>query len=90
VNRRATTWLLAALLAFSAGAAVPAARAQSFGSGSTIVWVAQDRAEQRVVVQRPRPTRVPKAAVPRRDDPLARVQLFATFLYQRPPPFSLR
>jgi hypothetical protein len=89
VNKRTITWLLAAVLAVAANAAVPVARSQAGRSGSEIVWIAQDRAEQRVLIQS-RPVYISvESSVPLNGDPSAKVRHFAASLYQRPPP-SLR
>ncbi|MGP0074862.1 MAG: hypothetical protein ACLPWF_23375 [Bryobacteraceae bacterium] len=87
MNKRAITFLLAALLALAANANVPVARARTNGSGSAIVWIAQDRAEERLLV-RPRPLAAPPAVELNYQAP-TNARYFATSLYQRPPP-SLR
>jgi hypothetical protein len=88
VNRRTITCLLAALLAIAANAAVPVARAQTGSGECAIVWIAQDRAEQRVSI---RPQAVPEErasfAIPYLSP--ANRQSPSPVLYQRPPP-SLR
>jgi len=89
VNKRAITWLLATLLAISASAAVPVVRAQTDGARSAIVWIAQDRAEQRVRVQSHSFAHPTRPAVPLNYEPPAKTRHFAPSLYQRPPP-SLR
>jgi 2-keto-3-deoxy-L-rhamnonate aldolase RhmA len=89
VNKRTITWLLATLLAISANAAVPVVRVRTGSGDAAIVWIAQDRAEQRVLL----PTRASVAnarpAVPLNYEPPAQSRYFAASLYQRPPP-SLR
>jgi hypothetical protein len=87
VNKRAITWLLAALMALSAGAAVPVARARTGGASSAIVWIAQERSEQRVLVRANRVTRYEAPVVPPNSEPPAKARQFAASLYQRPPPF---
>ena len=87
MNKRAITFLLAALLALVANATVPEARVRTGSSGSAIVWIAQDRAEERVLVQ-PRPL-APSSAVELNYQAPRNARYFATSLYQRPPP-SLR
>ena len=89
MNKRTITWLLAALLAISANAAVPVVRVRTGSGEASIVWIAQDRAEQRVLL----PPRVPETharrLLPLNYEPPAQSRYFATSLYQRPPP-SLR
>ena len=87
MNKRAITFLLAALLALVANATVPEARVRTGGNGSAIVWIAQDRAEQRVLVQPKRVAASP--AVELNYQAPTNPRYFATSLYQRPPP-SLR
>ena len=90
VNKRAITWLLAALLAIAANAAVPVLRARAGTSDSAIVWIAQDQAEQQVLgeLRRAAPQARGAAAVFIYQPP-AKARQIATSLYQRPPP-SLR
>jgi hypothetical protein len=88
VNKRAITWLLATLLAISASAAVPVARARTGGADSAIVWIAQDRAEQQVPMQ-PRAVRKERATLSIPYLAPANPQPPNPVLYQRPPP-SLR
>jgi hypothetical protein len=87
VNKRAITWLLTALLAISASAAVPVVRARTANARSAIVWVEQDRAEQRVLVQPRHIAPNVRPTVPLNYEPPAEVRHFAAALYQRPPPF---
>ena len=68
---------------------MPSARAQASGSGSAIVWIARQRAEQRIPVQRREPFRVLPAAFPSSEEMAASGRFFAASLYQRPPPFAL-
>jgi hypothetical protein len=89
VNKRAITWLLAAFLALSAGAAVPIAPARTGGASSAIVWIAQERSEQRVPVCANRVIRYQRSVAPPNNELPAKAQHFAASLYQRPPP-SLR
>jgi hypothetical protein len=87
VNKRAITWLLATLLAISASAAVPVTRASAGSADSTIVWIAQHRAEQRVLAQAYRPEANARPAVWLNYEPPSKVRLFFSSLFQRPPPF---
>jgi hypothetical protein len=87
VNKRAITWLLAALLAIAANAAVPLPRTQTGSGGSEIVWIAQDRAEQRVWIQSRWVDTSEESSVQFNFEPPAKPLYFATSLYQRPPPF---
>jgi hypothetical protein len=89
VNKRAITWLLAALMALSAGAAVPVDRARTGGANSAIIWIAQERAEQQVPVRAHRVFRYERPVAPPKHEPPAKARYFAASLYQRPPP-SLR
>jgi hypothetical protein len=89
VNKRAITWILAALLALSAGAAVPVARMRTGGPSSAMVWIAQERAEQQVPVRANRVTRYERPVAPPNIESPAKARYFAASLYQRPPP-SLR
>jgi hypothetical protein len=89
VNKRAITWLLAALMALSTGAAVPVARTRTGGANSAIVWIAQERAEQQVPVRANRVARYERAIAPPNVESPAKARYFAASLYQRPPP-SLR
>jgi hypothetical protein len=86
VNKRATSWLLAALLALCAAQAMPIARTQRIAENCPIAWVARARAEQRVSIERRRP--LPRqrvvSAFPRESQSCT--LLFSTSLYQRPPP----
>jgi hypothetical protein len=87
VNKRAITWLLAALLAISANAVVPVARARTGNGDSSIVWIAQDRSQQRVQILARRATPETQPEVPLNYEPPAKTRHFAASLYQRPPPF---
>jgi hypothetical protein len=85
VNKRAITLLLAAFLALSAGAAVPAARAGLGEANSAIVWIAQERSEQQVQAKTVAPCERHKVTLAGQPPAIARY--FAASLYQRPPPF---
>ena len=89
MNKRAITWLLAALLALSAGAVVPVASARTTSPSSAIVWIARERSEQQVPVRANRVARYEQAVVPPNNGARAKAWHFAASLYQRPPP-SLR
>ena len=90
VNKRATSWLLATLMALCAVHAVPAVRAQRTGENCPIVWVARARAEQRVLVARRSTGGYPRVVVALRPESVSAAgRLVAHSLYQRPPPFSL-
>lgn len=86
MNKRAITWLLAALMALSTGAAVPVARARTGGASSAIVWIAQERSEQQVPVLAHRVTRYQRPVAPPNFESPAKARYFAASLYQRPPP----
>ena len=85
MNKRAITWLLAAFMALSAGAAVPVARAGIGEANSSIVWIAQERSEQQVQLKRV--TRYERCEPPPVSQQPAKARQFAASLYQRPPPF---
>jgi hypothetical protein len=89
VNKRAITWLLAALMALSAGTAVPVASARTGAGTSAIVWIARERSEQQIPVHANRVIRYECPAVPPNNEPPRKARYFAASLYQRPPP-SLR
>ena len=88
MNKRAITWLLAALLALSSGTAVNVTGARERGAGAAIVWIAKARSEQQVALRSrfvpDSPSRVKLEYQSR-----AKTRQFAASLYQRPPP-SLR
>jgi hypothetical protein len=86
VNKRAVTWLFAALLALSANATVPLVCERSSAGDSAIVWIAPDRVEQRVEILASNATPETQAAVRLNYEPLAKARHFAPSLYQRPPP----
>ena len=71
-EQAAITWLLAALLAISASAAVPVARARTGGASSAIVWIAHDGAEQSVEIAIRRATRAARPAVLLKYEPPAK------------------
>jgi hypothetical protein len=89
VNQRATSWVLAALLALCAAQAVPVSTVARTASNCPIVWAARARSEQpaavRIVVRRSRAPLVIALA----DDPRVNSALFSKSLYQRPPPAFL-
>jgi hypothetical protein len=89
VKRRATSWVLAALLGLCAVQAVPVSIVARTASDCPIVWVARDRSEQpaavRMIVRR---SRVPLVIV-LADDSRVNSTLFSKSLYQRPPPAFL-
>jgi len=87
VNKRAITWLLAALMALSAGAAVSVANARTAGDSSAIVWIAKRRSEQQIPVHANRVVHYRRYVTPPSDEPRAKARLVAASLYQRPPPF---
>jgi 2-keto-3-deoxy-L-rhamnonate aldolase RhmA len=87
VNKRPITWLLAALLAISANAAVPVVRPRAGNCDSAIVWIARDRAEQRILIPVRGAAPDAHSAVVVSYDPPAKTRHFAAFLRQRPPPF---
>ncbi|MGB6945156.1 MAG: hypothetical protein WBE37_22350 [Bryobacteraceae bacterium] len=89
MNKRAITCLLSLLLAISASAAVPVARARTGGASSAVVWIAHDGAEQSVEIAIRRATRAARPAVLLNYESPAKGRHFAASLYQRPPP-SLR
>jgi len=89
VNRRATSWILAALMALCAAQAVPVSNVARTAANCPIVWVARDRSEQpaaiRMLVRR---SRVP-LVIALADDPRVNSAAFSKSLYQRPPPALL-
>jgi len=87
VNKRAITWLLTALMALSAGAAVSVASARTGGESSAIVWIAAVRSEQQIPVHANRVVHYQRSVAPPINEPRAKARLFAASLYQRPPPF---
>jgi hypothetical protein len=90
VNKRATSWVLATLMALCAAQAVPAVRWQRTTENCPIVWVARARAEQRILIRRRSAGVYPRVAVPlRRESVLSAGRPVSHSLYQRPPPFSL-
>jgi len=91
VNKRATVWLLATLIAFCGAGAAPVLRARQLNESSSIVWIARARAERRIAVENRSAKRsYPAARAIRQipEDPCAGGREFANSLYQRPPPFS--
>jgi len=89
VNQRATSWLLATLLAVCAAQAVPSVRFERQTANCAIVSVARARSERLVVIRTavrhgraPVPTALP-------DSPEASSALYSKSLYQRPPPCIL-
>jgi hypothetical protein len=87
VNKRPITWLLAALLAISANAAVPVVRPRAGNSNAAIVWIAQQGAEQRIPILAQRSTPEPQIASTLNYAPPAKGRHFVASLRQRPPPF---
>jgi len=89
VNRRFTTWLLAALLAFVASFTVPVAHSESTRAPQQIAWVRQSRPIKRTSVERREPNqaavRPPSAVLPTyKFAPV--LAIFSPPLFQRPPP----
>jgi hypothetical protein len=89
VNQRATSWVLAALLALCAAQAVPVSTVARTASNCPVVWAARARSEQpaavRIVARRSRALLVIALA----DDARFHSALFSKSLYQRPPPAFL-
>jgi hypothetical protein len=89
VNQRATSWLLAALMALSATQAAPVSNVARTAANCPIVWVARARSEQPAAARMPvLRSRVP-LVITLADDPRANSALFSKSLYQRPPPAIL-
>jgi len=86
VNKRTTSWLLAALLALCAAQAMPIARTQRIAETCPIVWVARTRAEQRVSIERRGSHPLMRNAVAFQRESRSCSRLFSKSLYQRPPP----
>ena len=89
VNQRATSWLLAALMALCAAHAVPIASVERTGANCPIVWVARARSEQPAAVRRAVRRSHAALFIALADDPRANSSLFSKSLYQRPPPVLL-
>jgi uncharacterized protein YfaQ (DUF2300 family) len=89
VNQRATSWLLAALMAVCAAQAVPAARVQRTAENCPIIWIAEARVEQRVAIRKTASSPRLRMVIALPDEPVSISSLFSKSLYQRPPPVSL-
>jgi hypothetical protein len=76
-------------MALCAPNAVIGVRAQRTAENCPIVWVDRAHAEERIVARKAAAYATPRA-VSLPDEPHLRGCFFAAFLYQRPPPFSLR
>jgi hypothetical protein len=90
VSKRATLWIFAAFLSLCAAQAVPAVRVELSGATCSIVWIAQARAERRVVVEKSVPVArrvITPVLFPR--EFRASGQFVSQSYRQRPPPFSL-
>jgi hypothetical protein len=88
VNKRATTWLLAALMALCSAHAIPSASVQRTPQNCAIVCIARARAEQGVSVERRAENRRPSLFVSHLEARHFAARPFSKSLYQRPPPFS--
>jgi hypothetical protein len=86
VNKRATSWLLAALLALCSAQATAIARTQRIAESCPIVWVSRARGEQRVSIERRGFSPRRPITVAFRRDSRSFTPLFFKSLYQRPPP----
>ncbi|HXA64160.1 MAG TPA: hypothetical protein VNV82_03355 [Bryobacteraceae bacterium] len=86
MNKRTTSWLLAALMALCAAQAMPIARSQRIAETCTIVWVARTRAEKRVSIERRLARPRMRNAVAFQRESRSCTWLFSKSLYQRPPP----
>jgi hypothetical protein len=89
VNKRATTWLLATLMAFCAAHAVPSARVQRTPQNCAIVWIARARVQQRISIEQRGEYRRASLFVSRLEAQHFAARPFSKSLYQRPPPLSL-
>src|ERR1035438_10120697 len=89
VNQRATSWILAALMALCAAQAVPMAGVERTGANCPMVWVARARSEQPAAVRRAVRRSHAALVIALADDPRANSSLFSKSLYQRPPPVLL-
>jgi len=89
VNKRATTWLLAALMALCASHGLPPVRVQRTPESCAIVWIARARVERRLSIERRGAYRRASIFVARLEEQIAGSRLISKSLYQRPPPFSL-
>jgi hypothetical protein len=87
VNKRATTWFLAALIALCSAHAMPSVRVQRTSQNSAIVWIARARVEQRVSIERRSEYRRVSMFVSNPESQ-HHARPFSKSLYQRPPPFS--
>jgi hypothetical protein len=88
VNKRATTWLLAALIALCSAHAAPPVRVQRAPQNCAIVWIARARLEQRVSVERRGEYQRASLFVFRLEERNHANRPFSKSLYQRPPPLS--
>jgi len=88
VNKRATTWFLAALMALCAAHAMPPVRVQRTPQNCAIVWIARARVEQRVSIERRGVYQRASLLVSRLEERNFAARPFSKSLYQRPPPFS--
>jgi hypothetical protein len=88
VNKRTTTWFLAALMAFCSAHAMPSVRVQRTPQNCAIVWIARARIEQRVSIERRGEYRHASMFVSRQETQHFAASPFSKSLYQRPPPFS--
>jgi len=91
VNRRATSWLLAALMAFCAAHAVPPATQQRAGANPAIVWTAaaRKRAEQPAAIRKLVRYSRTRVVTPLPESLRAVSSVFSQPLFQRPPPLLL-
>jgi hypothetical protein len=88
VNKRASTWLLAALMALCATHAMPSARVQITPQNCAIVWIARARVQQQVAIER-RDEYQRASILVSKPEKQHHARPFSKSLYQRPPPISL-
>jgi hypothetical protein len=87
VNKRPSTWFLAALIAFCASQAMPSSQVQSTPQNCAIIWIARARVRQRVSIEQRAGYRRASILVVK-PEKQHYTRLFSKPLYQRPPPFS--
>jgi hypothetical protein len=87
VNKRASTWFLAALMAFCASQAMPSVRVERTPQNCAIVWIARARVQKQISIERRGDYKRASILVAKPEKQLY-VRLFSKSLYQRPPPFS--